>query len=238
MKYLLSLLLLASSLTPFVAQADIAPDPGTHTFYECAYIDNLADYPDYDVYVTLNWRFGPSPMLASAPTNTCSLIKGASTGTPFIAVKKSNQEKITHEQDPGGEQGDIWSQLAENKAYIIEQAEFGGTVKTGIVIGASEEIFASGGNLPDSNPAVHFISIFHIDSLTDSAFTVHLVSEDKYDKSGNLVGSSSSTTPSTTDDSTVVPETLEAPVPVALMSVVIICLGAILVTVAMKTWKK
>ncbi len=187
MKYFLSLLLTASILTPFAAKADIAPDVGFHRVTQCAFIDNLADYPDYDVYATHNWRFGPSLILSQ---NLQTLSDGCEdSGTPFFAVKKSDQAKIQHQNDPGQERGDIWNELAINKPYLLE------ATTTGARTDISKETV--NGDLPDTNPAVWFVAVYHIDTLTDANFNVRLVRETRYDADGQLV---SSTTVSGDDD--------------------------------------
>ncbi|MFA5945325.1 MAG: hypothetical protein WC802_00230 [Patescibacteria group bacterium] len=255
MKYLLSAFLLALSFAPLAAQADIAPDPGTHEWSTHAMFDNLADYPRYDVYVSENWRFGPSLVLASdavAPTPEQALGTGhpSSEGTPFIAVKQSNQAKIFHQDDPGQEHGDLWDILPENQQYFIK------AVVTGQGADMSKETLMNG-SLPDSNHTNYIAYVYHIDSLTDTAFTVHFVSESRLDKTGVLIsGPNLSKASISTDQIIAGVPALPAPFdngnngrvivaspavamsPFALIWIVIVCMGAIILALAIKTWKK
>jgi hypothetical protein len=250
MKHLFSVLLIGASMLPFAARADIAPDPGTHEFSTHAKFDNLADYPGYDVYASLQWRFGPSATLAKdavAPTLEDVESNGHSTSDlpPFFAIKKNNQALIAHKDDPGGEQGDIWDDLPENLSYMI------GATVTGV--GSVLDV-TSRGTLPDSNPAVYIVWTYHIDRLTDTEFAVRFVSESHYDAAAKLV--SGPALPSVRTASTAVQPTSETapdatdPVvvsaPVATPSnpssapywIAIVIMGAAILVLATKAWKK
>ncbi len=242
MKYLLSSLALCTTLLlPQIANADIAPEPGTHEYSTHAVFDNLADYPDYDVYATNNWRFGPTPILAGdavAPESEQLESNGhpSSSVPPFFAVKKSNQALITHQEDPNGEQGDMWGSLTENQQYKIDATVTG----EGADLGEN--------NLPDSNAAVYVVWVYHIDNLTDTSFTAHFVNEARYDSDGKLaygaltdsVSTSTATTvptsnsePSTTAVPSETPEASQTPIWIAIS-----CLGVALLAVAIKAWRK
>lgn len=223
MNYLLSLLLVATILAPATAKADIAPDPGFHEFTQCAFIDNLTDYADYDVYSTLNWRFGPSLTPAQesqTPPTDCQ-----DNGEPFFAIKKSNQANIVHQDDPGQERGDIWDELAVNQPYLIK------ATTTGVVTAISD--VTAMGDLPDTNPAVWFVAVYHIDSLTDTAFNVRLVGESRYDAKGLLVSSPTVSDDSTTSESAATSWFTSERLP----WVILIGAGVLLLAIAMKSRK-
>lgn len=184
MKYFLSFLLLGSLLSPFIAKADVAPDRGSHPYISIAVIDNLANFEDFDVYTSYLYRFGPAPTLAQGPEAIPTLVKDADNhhgfGGPFYAVRKVDQSKIIHQDDPGKEQGDIWYQLTDNQRYILQATE------DGTPSDFSSELV--GGGVPDSNPVVGFVSTYHIVRLDDdSNFDVRLVGESRYDKNGKLL---------------------------------------------------
>ncbi len=191
MKKFLSLALLSFFVLPLVAKADIAPDPGYHRVSGCAFFDNLSDFPTYDVYETLYWRFGPSATPATPSSNIDALLTGEygcsnDSGNPFFAIKQSNQKNIVHKSDD--ERGDWWDTLSENKQYFIN------ATVTGTGTDYSSELV--NGDMPDSNPTVTFVSVYHIDSLTDTTFTAHLSSEAQYDKNGKaLTKTTNQTTP-------------------------------------------
>ncbi len=255
MKYLLSILLIGATILPFAAKADIAPDPGTHEYSTHAEFDNLADYPGYDVYATMSWRFGPSLTLAKdavAPVQKDIASNGHPTSDlpPFVAVKKSNQSLIAHKDDPSGEQGDMWDKLPENKQYLI--------VATGTGEGKSLKTELVNGALPDSNPAVYIVWTYHIDQLTDAQFTAHFVSESRYDATAKLVSGPALPTVRTatpvvattvqpaTDTVPVAATPIIVPAPVADSTnssstpfwIAIVVMGAAILVLATKAWKK
>lgn len=167
-------------LAPVSAFADIAPDPGFHEVCSHVYIDNLGEYPDFDVYATKSWRFGPSAIEAQGTEEKLDSEcygHGNSTSEPFFAIKVSDQENIVTEAD--GERGDNWDLLEENWQYFIHA-----------VVAESPEGFGDelvNGVMPDSNPAVTHVAIYHIDSLDDESFSMSVVGEEEYDESQELV---------------------------------------------------
>lgn len=183
MKYFLSLVVISAMFFPMVAKADIAPDPGFHEVVSCAYFDNLDEFPNYDVYTSYGWRFRPSAMLASSADTIATSLAGtygcSQTDTPFFAINQNNQSSITHETDPYGEQGDMWYSLEQNQQYFIP------AVVSGTTTDFSDQLVH--GNMPDSNPAVSFVNVYHIDKLTDTAFEARLVSESTYDENDKLI---------------------------------------------------
>lgn len=196
MKYIFPLLLVSSLIIPSVAKADIAPDPGFHEIYSCAFFDNLSDFPDYDVYATSQWRFGPSAIVAkstdSIDTALASQYGCGNIGKPFFAINQDNQKNIVHETD--SERGDYWDEISENQQYFINA-----TVTGASNFDYSELVY---GDMPDSNPAVTFVSTYHIDTLNDSTFVVRLVGEALYDKDGKLLSEvTDATSPMTTAQS-------------------------------------
>ena len=181
MKYTLSVLLLGSLFVPFIAKADIAPDPGFHEVTSCAFFDNLSDFPDYDVYATSQGRFGPSAILARssdaidtalASEYGCGII-----GKPFFAINQDDQVRITHAIDD--EKGDYLDELDQNQQYFINAT----------VTGASNFDYSDlvRGEMPDSNPTATYVSTYHIDTLNDLTFNVRLVGEALYDEDGKLL---------------------------------------------------
>ncbi len=238
------MLLISSTLfLPLIANADIAPDPGTHEYSTHAVFDNIADYPSFDVYASNYRRFGPTPIIANdAIEPRAEQIQSnghpASTLAPFFAVRKSNQSLIVHKDDPYGEQGDIWGTLPENKQYMVN------ATVTGEGESLKNELVS--GNLPDSNPAVYIVWVYHIDNLTDTSFTAHFVSESRYDADVNLVyGSalpktlaSASTPTSATESSTTVVPSETSNTPWTTIWIVISGLGLIIILLAYKAWKK
>ncbi len=231
MKYFFSALLIGFTLLPFMAKADIAPDPGMHEYSFHAEFDNLADYPDYDVYVSESWRFGPSLVLAGdavAPIASDIELNGHPSTflPPFVAVKQSNQAKIVHKDDPYGEQGDMWDSLPENQQYFINATVTGR--------GASlENETVLGGFLPDSNPAVYFVWVYHIDSLSDTEFTAHFVSESRYDAQATLVDGPALSSTIETNTTPVSSANTSTP-----YWIVIVGVGVIILILAGKAWKK
>lgn len=193
MKYIFPLLFIGSLIVPSVAKADIAPDPGFHRTYRCAFIDNLSDFPDYDVYATSQGRFGPSVELARPSTEIDTVLTSeygcGSLGTPFFAINQDDQARITHATDD--ERGDYWENLEQNEQYFIN-ATTSGTSN----FNYSDMVQ---GEMPDSNPTVTFVSTYHIDTLNDSTFALRLVGEGLYDEDGKLL---SEVTNATTSSST------------------------------------
>lgn len=223
MKYLLTLATFSLVFFPFTAKADIAPEPGYHYVTSCAYFDNLSDYPAYDVYATSNWRFGPSAVDARSSgdmnTDLTSDYGCGNTGAPFFAVKDSNQKNITHQTDD--ERGDWWDTLEENKKYFIN------ATVTGTPRDFSDELVQ--GAMPDANRTASFVSVYHIDALTDSTFSVRLVGEAQYDEDGLLLSE-------TTDGRTASGTTISSATGVLL--VVIVLIGAGLLVVARRSGAK
>ncbi len=216
MKNLLLGMLAITFLTPLSALADIAPDPGFHDYNLCAYIDNLEDFPDYDIYVTKNWRFGPSATLAEDPSEHSNEDCG-SISEPIFAIKSSNQENITHEVEE--ERGDIWDILPENEQYFINASVTGSTT-----FNISENLV--NGYLPFSNPTVSYVSVFHIDNLTDESFDVHLVSKAEYDENGQILSSTLTEEQNSTNSLATI------------LTVAAAGLGIVLLLLAAKKWNK
>jgi len=216
MKYIFTAILFTLSFVPIRVLADIAPDPGFHDYSKCVFIDNLSDYPDYDVYATYNWRFGPSATSVQAPVDPFDGIC-RDTRAPFFAIKQSDQKNIVHKNDE--ERGDFWYALPENEKYFVPASV------TGSGTDVSKEIVA--GNLPDSNQAYSFVSIYHIDNLSDSTFDISFVKESRYDKNNLLLN----TNESLKDDSETVTDSKT-------IIVVGVSLGLIILIIAWKKWKK
>lgn len=223
MKKLLSIVFLSAALLPFTARADIAPEPGFHYTYNCAFFDNLSEFPTYDVYETSSWRFGPSmvPAVASNKINeTVSSQYGCGhVGQPFFAIKQSNQKNIVHKSDD--ERGDWWDTLPENTQYYIN------ATVTGKPTDFSSQLVR--GAMPDSNPTTTFTTVYHIDSLTDTTFTTHLVSEAQYDKTGKLL--------TQTTNQTTPPTNIAFTAPYILLSGIVI-MGAAFLALAWRTMGK
>ncbi len=227
MKKILFLLLAIAFLTPYNVFADVAPDPGFHYYAFCSFIDNLDDFPNYDVYETQYYRV-PRFVSALNPSEKfngeCGAYgDGENLGSPFMAVKKSNQAFITHkEADTNVDEfaGDKWGLLPENQKYFILSS----------VVDKNRESIKErtvGSSLPDSDPSVFFVSVYHITKLTDDSFDLSLVSESEYDVNEQLVSHSEKNTQWWLFDS------FEKIVPAFL---VIIGIGLILL--ATKKWKK
>ena len=229
MKPFFALLVAVTLFSPFFAKADIAPNRGNHASVELAIIDNLADYPDYDVYVSSNWRFGPSPVLASGPDLIAAVAKGADGhsgwSVPIYVVKQSDQSKVIHKDDPNQERGDIWYDLSENDAYIRQAKVSGAPTDFAAIAGKA-------GGIPDSDPSVAFVSSYHIDKLTDTSFEVSLVSESVYDAKGGLVSGPGVVDTKTADDVLGVPGLT----PNLLVTGLLVALGILGLVVGAKAW--
>lgn len=247
MKYFFSLAIFFISFAPFMVHADIAPDPGYHEFATCAFVDNLADFSGYDIYMKQNWRFGPSAVIAQNPQVPSAVGYGMNCdgiGAPWFAVKQSDQAKLVHEIDE--EHGDKWDILSHNQPYLIKALmsdEQDGVPRHG------------GNNLPDSNPLYTSIFVYHIDSLAASGFTYHFVSKSDYDKDNKLIGgpdladwkASVATTTETQTQPQVQPQpqtqTQEqrqviTPINTWILTGVIVLLGLSNIILAMILWKK
>ncbi len=223
MKKLLSIALLGFTLLPFTAKADIAPEPGFHYTKGCAFFDNLSEYPAFDVYSTSNWRFGPSAIPAIVSDQIDATVSSQygcqDSGRPFFAIKQSNQKNIVHKSDD--ERGDWWDTLPENTKYYIN------ATVTGKTTDYSSQLVQ--GAMPDSNPAVTFTTTYHIDSLTDTAFTAHVVAEAQYDKTGKLL--------TQTTNQTTPPTNIAFTAPYILLSGIVI-MGAAFLALAWRTMGK
>ncbi|MDP2631467.1 MAG: hypothetical protein Q8P30_01720 [Candidatus Uhrbacteria bacterium] len=204
---------------PAVALADIGPDPGFHEYYYCAYVDNINDYPDYDIYSTLNWRFGPSLILAYDASeifnDSCEYRNR--TSAPFLAIVKDNQDLIVHKDDD--ERGDLWDTLPENEQYFIHSSV------TGSLSDISDEFV--NGFIPDSNPIYARASIYHIDNLDADSFEVSLISESMYDESQQLISME------VVEDSAVGNSRSSI-----ILTIVLVGTGFFLIWLSVKRWKK
>jgi hypothetical protein len=214
MKYLISAVLLAMSFAPLAARADILPE-GEHPVVTTAWIDNTADFLEYDFYLTGSTHAGgvSAQPVTGMDTSVITLVGEAK----FIAVKTSDKAKIVSGAKADcPECGDNWFALPANAKYIVTS-------------NYSLTIYPT---LPDENPTTRFSYGIHIDSLNGQTMHASTASTGMYDKNLKTVTPDPSLVTSTsTPTSTTAPS-------MTFVWIIVACLGVAILALAIKAWKK
>ena len=247
MKYLFSAFLLALSFAPLAAQADMIPD-NTHIVATSLAIENATAYPDYQFYAVSS--DGDAEIKFDGNNFFKFWEKTDRSRLELIAVLKTNVAKIktipwTCDGAGCGNPNPWWT-ISENKNLIIH----------------SYNVIYVDNIIPDLYPITSMKLTYHIDSLDASAKTteqgikMHLASSVMYDKAGALITSEASKPAISTDQIMAGVPALPAPFdngndgrvilsspavamsPFALIWIVIVCMGAIVLALTIKTWKK
>lgn len=159
MRYILALLL-AFSLLPSVAKADILPD-NMRPISNCIAVSNTSDYPDY----WFAWKIDGSRGIPSSEriTNADPLCNVTGSYT-LLAIKKTDWSKVQYgADDPNSESGnpaDMWTQDPQNENLFITSNY---TV--------SFDRFA-----PDTSDVNNVYTTVYIDNVSDTGVTAHTAS--------------------------------------------------------------
>lgn len=209
MKYFISAMLLMFSFAPLAAQADMIPD-GEHAVSTYVSIDNASSYPEYSFYLGGGTHIGgvATQTLAVDDNQQINLV-----GKPTLqAFKKSDKAKIVSgEKADCPECGDNWFELDANKSIVIPS-------------GLSVEIASS---VPDANRTASVHYVLHIDGIEKGQMRARIASTTMYDAENKILSVVSGSSPADAQSSAL-----------SLIWVVIVCMGAAIVLLAVKTWKK
>jgi len=239
MKHLFALLLLSLSFAPLAVRADMVPD-NTHPVDNCVSIDASQKY-EGNYFIYADYKFPGSTYLSSNPIAcgfagegqlflvTAELSKGETVAEPNLdPLKTEARDSETYgnwPKDPRNAQYIVWSDL--NITFDAFVSDIDRTVRTYTQI--------------------------YVDSVENGKVTAHIADRLAFDKDGNiivppgakqLVGQETGTAFVPTDDSASlrsivatykIPPTTS---PFALMWIVIVCMGACILAIGIKAWKK
>lgn len=170
MRYILALLL-AFSLLPGVAKADLLPD-NMHGITNCVTVSNIADYPDYDfVWKIDGYRGIPASEKITSSDAVCD-VGGSYT---LLAIKKTDWSKVVYKTgtaDESGDPADQWVQDSRNANLFIA---------SNYTVGF--ERFAS-----DTTDIKKTYTTVHIDFASDTGVTAHTSGTLSTDGSDEPVG--------------------------------------------------
>lgn len=158
MRYILALLL-AFSMLPTVAKADILPD-NMRPISNCIAVSNTSDYPDYwFVWKIDGWRGMPSSERITNADPLCN-VTGSYT---LLAIKKTDWSKVVYQTgtaDESGDPADQWTQDPKNADLFV----------------ASNYTVSFDRFAPDTSEVNNVYTTAYIDNATDTGVTAHTAS--------------------------------------------------------------
>ncbi len=248
MKYLFSALLLALSLAPLAAQADVASVPtGEHEDLNCIRVENAAAYPDYIFFADsllnssvsvprplggVQTEVGPFAAEIVSETPGCFQDPAAWGGPRYIVAMKASDTSASEI-------------AAQSKLQFAEQSPLGNGQNVSVYW---SQVVLPYADVQESNALQSTILMrtVHIDSVDATGMTAHLTTTESLDNKGNVLKTVGTPTPAEPVTPPSVPANYQpvaaSPLPPAqstmLLWLVVISLGAVILALVIKTWKR